>query len=339
MDYSNAVFTEGRFSMRAVFSSLAVLAAVLAASPSIAATITPPGSEAQQPGGYRFRVGDAVVTALTDGTVSQDIHGLMRGITPPEIDTLLARQFLSNPIEMSLNAFLIETGDRKVLVDVGSGELFGPGVGGRMGASLAALGIKPDEITDVLITHAHMDHIGGLAAGGKPAFPKATIHLGQHDAAFFGNVAAAKSAGYPEPFLKTYAATVGTYPAAKVRPFSGSTEILPGLTGVEHPGHTPGTAIYTLTSRGQSITFIGDTVHVGPVQFPRPAVTMTYDIDPEQAQAVRKQLFARFAREGALIAGPHIQFPGVGRLRETASGSYEWVPIEYRNRADTHPNH
>lgn len=318
--------------MRSALSSLAVLVSLLAAVPA-SATVDQPDSLAQQPGGYRFRVGDAVVTALTDGTVSQDIHGLMRGITPAEIDALLARQFLANPIEMSLNAFLIEMADRRILVDVGSGELFGPGIGGRLLSSLAAVGVKPEQITDVLITHAHMDHIGGLSIGGKPAFPNATIHLGHHDALFFGDAETAKKAGYPDQFLKTYAATVGVYPPAQVRPFRGSTEILPGLTATEHPGHTPGTAFYTLTSKGQTIHFIGDVVHVGAVQFPRPDVTMTYDIDEDAARAVRKDAFARFAKEGALVAGPHLQFPGVGRLREVSPGSYEWVPVEYRNRA------
>lgn len=319
--------------MRSVLSSLAVLVSLLAAAPASAAAFQP-GSESQQPGGYRFRIGDAVVTALTDGTVSQDIHGLMLGITPAEIDALLARQFLANPIDMSLNAFLIEIADRKLLVDVGSGELFGPGIGGGVLASLAAVGVKPEQITDVLITHAHMDHIGGLSIGGKPAFPNATIHLGHHDALFFGDAETAKKAGYPDQFLKTYTATVGVYRHAQVRPFKGSTEILPGLTAVEHPGHTPGTAFYTLTSKGQTIHFIGDAVHVGAVQFPRPQVTMTYDIDPESARAVRSEAFARFAKAGDIIAGPHLQFPGVGRLREVSPGSYEWVPIEYRNRAE-----
>ncbi|HEY4546752.1 MAG TPA: MBL fold metallo-hydrolase [Pedomonas sp.] len=330
--------------MRATFSSLAVLAALLAAAPApvtpaTAATLVQPGSEAQQPGGYRFRVGDAVVTALTDGSTQQDIRPLMHGATPEEIDQLLARDFLVNPVEMSMNAFLVEMGERKILVDVGAGEEFGPNLAGKMRDGLAALGVKPDEITDVLITHAHMDHIGGLAYGGKPAFPKATIHLGQHDAAFFGDTKAVARTGYPEAFVKTYARTVGVYPAAQVRPFTGTAEILPGITATEHPGHTPGTAIYTLTSKGQSIHFVGDTVHVASVQLRRPAVTMSFDIDPKNARKVRETVFARFADDAALIAGPHLQFPGVGRLRKLAENSYEWVPIEYRNRAETHANH
>ncbi|HEY4546998.1 MAG TPA: hypothetical protein VIG90_11325, partial [Pedomonas sp.] len=100
------------------------------------------------------------------------------------------------------------------------------------------------------------------------------------------------------------------------------------------PGHTPGAAFYTLTSNGQSLHFIGDTVHVEAVQLPRPAVTITYDIDPDAARTVRKTAFARLAGEAALIAAPHLQFPGVGRLRASADGGYDWVPIEYRNRAE-----
>lgn len=332
--------------MRATLSSLLVLASALStpvsgapaiAAPAIAAPAAQPdpvGSEAQQPGGYRFRVGDAVVTALTDGSTSQDIRPLMQGASPEEIDRLLAQDFLANPVEMSMNAFLIESGARKILVDVGAGEEFGPGIAGQMRASLLAVGVKPEQITDVLVTHAHMDHIGGLAHGGKPAFPNATIHLGQPDTAFFADLEALQRAGYPESFLKTYARTIGLYPASQVRPFTGTSEILPGITAAVHPGHTPGTAIYTLTSRGRSLHFIGDTVHVASVQMRRPAVTMAFDIDPENARKVREAAFARFAKDGALIAGPHLQFPGVGRLRTVAEGSYEWVPVEYRNRAE-----
>lgn len=330
--------------MRAPLSSLAVLAALLTAAPAAAtpaatASLAQPGSELQQPGGYRFRVGDAVVTSLTDGSTQQDIRPLMSGTTPEEIDRLLARDFLTNPVEMSMNAFLIELGERKILVDVGAGNEFGPGVAGRLREGLTAVGIRPEQITDVLITHAHMDHIGGLAHEGKPAFPNATIHLGQQDSAFFADAAAMKRAGYPEPFITTYARTVGIYPQAQVRPFTGRVEILPGITAQVHPGHTPGTAVYTLTSKGQSLHFIGDTVHVAAVQMRRPAITMSFDIDPANARTVRETIFARFADEAALVAGPHIQFPGVGRLRKLAENSYEWVPIEYRNRAETHANH
>lgn len=327
--------------MLVALSSLVALTSLLTAAPSAAPTVAPspafralPGSEAQQPGGYRFRVGDAVVTALTDGTTRQDIRPLLSGASPDEIERLLARDFLSNPVEMSMNAFLVEMDERKILVDVGAGEEFGPGVAGRMQESLLAVGVRPDQITDVLITHAHMDHIGGLARGGKPAFPNATIYLGQQDTAFFGNTEAVRRTGYPEPFVQTYARTVGLYPPEQVRPFTGRAEILPGITAQVHPGHTPGTAIYTLTSKGHSIHFIGDTVHVASVQMPRPAVTISFDSDPANARKVRETLFARYADDAALVAGPHLQFPGVGRLRKRGEGSYEWVPIEYRNRAE-----
>jgi glyoxylase-like metal-dependent hydrolase (beta-lactamase superfamily II) len=97
------------------------------------------------------------------------------------------------------------------------------------------------------------------------------------------------------------------------------------------PGHTPGSAFYTVESGGQQIVFVGDIIHVGEVQFPEPAITITYDVDRKQAAQVREAAFATFAHDGTLIAIPHIPFPGVGHIRAAGTG-YEWVPIVYGNR-------
>jgi glyoxylase-like metal-dependent hydrolase (beta-lactamase superfamily II) len=119
--------------------------------------------------------------------------------------------------------------------------------------------------------------------------------------------------------------------AGKVETFEGSTQIVPGITATVHAGHTPGSAFYTVESEGQRIVFVGDIIHVGAVQFPEPAITITYDVDRKRAAQVREAAFATFARDGTLIAIPHIPFPGVGHLRATGTG-YEWMPIVFGNR-------
>ena len=102
----------------------------------------------QVPGVFRLRVGDVLVTALSDGTVAQDLPTVINNVDPEEIERLLERAFLANPVEASINAFVIDTGSQVLLVDTGAGELFGLGNGGKLPASLAAAGYAPEDVDD-----------------------------------------------------------------------------------------------------------------------------------------------------------------------------------------------
>jgi glyoxylase-like metal-dependent hydrolase (beta-lactamase superfamily II) len=105
-----------------------------------------------------------------------------------------------------------------------------------------------------------------------------------------------------------------------VRAFDRRGEVLPGIVAELRPGHTPGTAFYTLTSLGRRLVFIGDIIHVGEIQFVSPAVTITFDQDQSKARTVRQQAFVEFVREQALVAAPHLQFPGVGHIKSDGNG-------------------
>ncbi|XYD11817.1 MBL fold metallo-hydrolase (plasmid) [Methylobacterium sp. NMS12] len=319
----------------------AAIAAVLAIAVAVVPTsafpgerpTTAPGILRQDVGVYRFHVGDVRVTALSDGTVPQDLHKLLLGTTAAKTDAALARGFLANPVEASINAYLIEMGDRRVLVDTGSGELFGPGFGGRLAESLAAAGTPPDRVTDVLITHVHTDHTGGLVKGGARVFPNATVHVGKPDVDFFLDRANADTSHYDAKYFDEAATTLKPYlDAGQLKPFAGTTEVVPGITATLHPGHTPGSAFYTLASGGERIVFVGDIIHVSAVQFPEPAITIAYDVDPKGAARVRAEQFPVLVRERTLIAAPHLPFPGVGHVRAAEHG-FAWVPADYGNRA------
>jgi len=315
---------------------LAVAVALLSlygTSPAFAAPAGPmPHVAVQGASFYRFRVGAVTVTALSDGTVPQDLHALLRSTTQAKTDALLDASFLRNPIEASINAFLIALPDRLALVDTGSGELFGPGNGGKLLSSLAAAGYRPEQITDILITHVHTDHSGGLVHEGKIVFPNATVHVGKPDVDFFLNPANSGKSGYERKYFDEAIKTLKPYvDAGKVAAFSRTTEVVPGVTATLHPGHTPGSAFYTLTSQGERVTFIGDIIHVASVQFPDPSVTIVYDVDPKAAEAAREQAFAELASDRELVAAPHLPFPGVGHIRRAAKG-YQWIPVEYANR-------
>ncbi len=288
----------------------------------------------QQAGGYSVQVGNIRVTSFTDGTVPQNLYQLLQRSTPENIDKLLASNYQSNPVEASINAFLIELPHHLVLVDTGSGQLFGPGNGGRLIESLATRGITPKDITDVLLTHAHSDHAGGLVKNGQRVFSHANIFIGKPDVDFFFHNENQQKTGYDKSHFDFAQRTLKPYlDAGKIKTFSGSAEVLPGITGTVHPGHTPGSAFYTLTSEGEKITFVGDIIHVAAVQFPQPDVTIAYDENQDLAARVRKASFAAFAKQGDLIAAPHLPFPGIGHVADTGNGSYDWVPVTYTNRA------
>src|SRR3546814_6728744 len=137
----------------------AVLLLSLSSTPATAQQIDRASAAAAQAGDIqRFRLGDLRITALSDGTVPQDLHELLLGITPREVDNLLDRAFLKNPVEASINAFLLETSEGLVLIDAGAGEVFGPGYGGRLVESLAVAGVEPSQIRHVLITHRSEEH-------------------------------------------------------------------------------------------------------------------------------------------------------------------------------------
>lgn len=322
--------------LRHAILASAALVAALAAVPSVAVSLeshtAAPGVLQQGPGVYRLQVGAVRVTALSDGTVPQDLHKLLLRTTAAKTDALLSQGFLANPVEASINAFLLEMGDRMILIDTGSGDLFGPGFGGKLGESLTAAGVRPEQVTDILITHVHTDHTGGLVKGDARVFPNAAVHVGKPDVDFFLDRANAEKAHYDAKYFDEATKTLKPYlDAGKLKPFAATTEVVPGITATLHPGHTPGSAFYTLRSGDRSIVFVGDIIHVSSVQFPDPTIAITYDVDPERAVGVRAEQFPILVRDRTLIAAPHLPFPGVGHVRAAGHG-FAWVPVDYGNR-------
>ncbi len=315
-------------------ASLPAMTAPVAAAGPEAAGIKPrsPGLDAQTTATYQFTVGDVRITALSDGTVPANLHQLLLRTTLAHTDALLTEDYLTNPVEISINEWVFALGDRVVLVDTGAGRLFGPGYGGKLVDSLSAAGFKPSDVTDVLITHIHTDHSGGLMRDDQRVFQNATIHVGKPDVTFFLNRSNAAKAHYGIKYFDEAIRTVKPYlDAGRVNAFDRTTTVLPNLVASLHPGHTPGSAFFTLTSGNETIQFVGDIVHVAAVQFPDPSVAIVYDVDPAAAVAVRRQTFPQFVQDRTLIAVPHMPFPGVGHVR-TAGTGFEWVPTAYVNR-------
>lgn len=307
---------------------VAVLAMALLQPVAGIAQITVPGA-ALQPGAiYRFTVGDATITALSDGTGPFDVPKMLKGLSPTEADTLLARSFAHNPVEASNNCYLIEIGGRRILVDTGMGELFGPDHGGRLPHALAAAGVAPDQIDDVIITHGHPDHIGGLVLKGQTIFPKAVVHINKPDVDLYTDL----SKNDPPGLAAQVDAMLQPYKSAgRLRTFDKDGEIVPGISAELRPGHSPGSGFLRLRSGSQEFVMVGDLVHVAEVELTRTDLAFIFDWDSAKAKVDRAAALRDFARAGTLIGASHISFPGVGYFRANGQ-AYDWVPVAYTNR-------
>jgi glyoxylase-like metal-dependent hydrolase (beta-lactamase superfamily II) len=307
------------------------VAAALAAALlfSAAAGAAAPQQKTQAPGYYRLMLGAFELTALSDGIFPMETDKLLTNIKPEELDAALARSFLKNPVEASVNGFLINTGSKLVLVDTGAGTLFGPTVG-RLIANLKASGYGPDQVDEIYITHMHGDHVGGLSADGKRVFPNAIVRAAQPEADFWLSKAHMDAA--PQDRKDGYQSAMNMLnpyvSAGKFKPFSGDTELVPGIRAMAAPGHTPGHTLYIVESEGQKLVLWGDLMHVAAAQFPDPSVTIRFDTDSVMATAQRKKVFADAAEQGLWVAGAHLSFPGIGHLRAAGPG-YAFVPANY----------
>jgi glyoxylase-like metal-dependent hydrolase (beta-lactamase superfamily II) len=308
----------------------AALAALAASSLFLDATFAAaPMVKTQAPGYYRMIVGDFEVTALSDGTLSLPMSTLLTNTTPEHVKKALARSSIKDPVETSVNGYLINTGTKLVLIDTGAGALFGPTVG-KLIDNLKAAGYQPEQVDEIYITHMHGDHAGGLMAGDKLAFPNATVRADKGDADYWLNKSKMDAA--PKDAKETFQgamASLNPYIAAgKFKTFDGATELVPGVRAMAAHGHTPGHTTYAVESKGDKLVLWGDLMHVAAVQFPEPAVTIQFDTDSKAAAMQRKLAYADAAKNGYWVGAAHIAFPGLGHLRAEGSG-YVWIPANY----------
>lgn len=312
--------------LRSIYTNV-VLAFSVAAMP--AAFAAAPMVKTSAPGFYRVMLGDFEVTALSDGTVALPMDKLMTNTTPEKTLKALERAHLKTPVETSVNAYLINTGSKLVLIDTGAGALFGPTLG-RLAANMKAAGYQPEQVDEIYITHMHGDHVGGLAATGVPQFINATVRADQHDADFWLSQANLdKAADDAKGSFKGAMASLNGYvQAGKFKAFNGDTELVPGIKAIASHGHTVGHSIYLVESKGQKLMLWGDLMHLAAVQFENPSVTVKFDTDSAAAAVQRKKAYAEAAKEGYLVGSTHLSFPGLGHLR-TEGKAYAWIPLNY----------
>ena len=315
------------------FAALLLVALASFVGQSNPAQAAAPQHHDQVPGFYRMKVGDLEVTALLDGAAVFDLHWLTaKKVTMDRVKS--ASKEDPHLLDTGDIGFLVNTGKQLILVDAGAGTWFGGGSLGRLVDSLRNAGYAPEQVDRVLVTHLHSDHVGGLTSrDGKRVFPNADVFVSKAESDFWlSTEIAAKAPKDAQPFFQSAQAIAAPYiKAGKWHTFSDSEALMDGMQLVALHGHTPGHTGYEFSSKGQKVLFWGDTIHEQLVQLSHPDITVVFDIDHAAAAATRNKLLPTLAREGVMIAGPHMPFPGMGRLRKEANG-YVWAPVIFTDQ-------
>lgn len=260
---------------------------------------------------HPFRIGALQAAALRDGTIDLPNQADMIPWPDPAAvaEALTAAGQADGVVHLSIQPLLVMDGGRVVLIDTGAG--------GQMGTrnllmgSLQAAGIEPGAVTDILISHAHGDHLGGLVnADGQLNFPNATIRMSAPEWADLQ--ASAAQAG-----AEALVAAI----TPKVETFEPGAQVTPSITAVVLAGHTPGHSGYEIVSGEDRLLYIGDAMHSSIVSVRRPELVNGWDTDAAAGQATRASLLER----GVRIYAVHFPFPGLGRFQREGEG-YVWAP-------------
>jgi glyoxylase-like metal-dependent hydrolase (beta-lactamase superfamily II) len=258
---------------------------------------------------HSIKLGDYTVTAFTDGQFETTIDVTVN--IDKELTQTMSGKSLTDPVYLSVNAFLVEGRGTRALVDAGSGNTMGPELG-KLPDNLRASGVALDSITHVLLTHIHPDHSNGLIDGeGKAWFPKAELVVQEAEIKFWCERELSQAA-HERQRTNMVRARAAFAPYAKRTTRIGNGEFLPGIHAQMSPGHTPGHNTWIIEGGGESLIIWGDTIHMAFLQLARPDIAFIFDVDPEQAVKSRVRLLDQVSSDRTRIAGMHLDFPGYG---------------------------
>lgn len=277
----------------------------------------------QVPGLYHRRIGDVLVTAISDGYLDAP-YGIFLNLPEDDARGILTSSFRPAPPRISINCFLLRTAGRIAIVDTGSGDTMGPTLG-KMPARLSDLGLTTADIDTVLLTHMHPDHSNGLTGpDGERLIPNAEIVVDEKDVRHWHDDAAMERVIESQKVRYFLAARrqIAPYMDRLRQP---SADVFPHVTPVPLHGHTPGHTGYLIESGGEALLIWGDICHVPEVQLRRPGTRMIFDSDADAAIATRRRVLDMAASDRLLIAGMHLHFPGLIHVVRRG-GAYGMVP-------------
>jgi glyoxylase-like metal-dependent hydrolase (beta-lactamase superfamily II) len=264
-----------------------------------------------------IRVGDFTVTAVSDGLLKTGFEVVLN-IAAEECGRLSGCA-ADAPVWLPVNSFVISRGGEHILVDAGGGGNMQPTLG-KLPENLRAAGFAPESIRTILLTHLHSDHANGLIDGsGAAVFPQAEVILHEQESRFYlerePNAQDSERVQRAIPVTKQVTAPYRD----RLRKIADG-EVLPGITAILQPGHTPGHTTWLIESGGDRLLIWGDIVHLPAVQVPRPDSSLVYDVDPVLAPQTRARVLEWVARERLPVAGAHMPFPGFATVTRREGG-------------------
>jgi glyoxylase-like metal-dependent hydrolase (beta-lactamase superfamily II) len=278
-------------------------------------------------GHYAMQLGAFSIVALSDGEFELAADTLLIDRQPGDVRQRLAHARLPGTICSTVNAYLIDTGTARVLVDAGAGTLQGNGLG-RLITHLRAAGYTPEDIDLVLLTHLHADHVGGIAQEERAVFPRAIVRVNQRELAFWSCGANAQlvDESVRASFDGAMASLRPYIAAGRLISFQPGERLAPGITAVALEGHTTGHTGFRIDSEKQCMVVCGDVLHVAAVQLADPGIAIRYDSAPAQACEARARLLADALAGRWWLAAAHAPFPGIGQVTQIGNG-YAWAAV------------
>jgi glyoxylase-like metal-dependent hydrolase (beta-lactamase superfamily II) len=324
-----------KLTRRAAIGGIAAIAAGVGNMPAKAAA---PQIGKQAPGFYRYMVGSIEVTVVTDGVSRMPItDGFVANATKDEVNSALASVYMEKDFYVGpYNPIVINTGSRLALIDTGTSEAAyrnSKGLNGQLLLNLAAAGIDAGAIDTVIISHYHGDHINGLLrADNTLAFPNAEVLVPSREHQFWMDDGVMSRANKPrvQDGFKNVRRVMNGEIMKRVRIYDWDKEVIPGVTAIGTPGHTPGHTSHVIASGTSKIFVQGDVTHA-PFLFARnPGWHFMLDVEPIEAEATRRKVYDMLVAEKMLVQGFHYPFPALGHVEKFGTG-YREVLVQWNS--------
>jgi len=283
----------------------------------------------QAPGFYRYKVGDITVTAINDGFFARPLEGFIRNAELPAVQAAMAAAFLpTNAVPIPFNTLVVETGGKVVLLDTGNGNAGAPTSGTWM-ANFRAAGFDPANVSSVVISHFHGDHINGIRLrDGTAVFPNAEIQVPEPEWAFWMSDERMNAA--PEAMRGAFqnCRRVFSPVASAVKQFKPGAEVAAGVTSMPAFGHSPGHSVFMISSGNAKLLYMADVTNHPALFVRNPDWSAIFDMDADAARATRRQLLDMAASEKTRVHFYHAPFPSNGYIAKEGSG-FQLVPAQW----------